>query len=452
MPTNQPYTANHKPWDHFGNLVPQVEYSESERPHGEFLPAPWLPLDVAGGVQDKYVEEYFSIMPGKIVAMARDGKLVPAGLLRKFKAAANGDVVLKYTTLDKEQKVVSLQSGDYVSDTDINANAGAGWFKSDIKTALVARGYLLSSENLEYFISSPMAVAPYPYYNAMSYDDPNNPATLKKHNFNLQHRVAILCDYVLELPWVPEQVASAQNLDTIGEAVDYTATQTKTYYIQFTSTQYLPIAPSTLRTKWTFTNDTVPLFKNLKNRLRDLKATGDYFIDDDLDRLYFFHGGNLAAATGAAYPVNVQFYHYNSTSDNLITGKYACVVGPIQEGDYLIPTVKSNWQPVQKAHGNFKLSASLTGGTYDAGKEATLNTLLGELEKNAEEQALIIGQVLQVEKHPKGLLQDVRTFGQNLSNDLFLDKMPGSATQGLPDKLTYAGGANKVARINIIRK
>ena len=55
MPTpNQPYSANHKTWDHQGHLLPQVEYSESIRPHGEFLPAAWLPIAEAGGYFDVY--------------------------------------------------------------------------------------------------------------------------------------------------------------------------------------------------------------------------------------------------------------------------------------------------------------------------------------------------------------------------------------------------------------
>ena len=43
MTFNQ-YTASHKTWDHVGNPTPNVEYSESHRPHGEFMPADWLPV------------------------------------------------------------------------------------------------------------------------------------------------------------------------------------------------------------------------------------------------------------------------------------------------------------------------------------------------------------------------------------------------------------------------
>jgi hypothetical protein len=411
------------------------------------LPAPWLPLDEAGGHYDKSFEEYYSIMPGKIVAMARDGKIVPAGMLRKYKAAAGGANVLKYTSTDKDEKVVSLVTNEYVTDADVNVNAGAGYTKTEVETALKARGLLGSAESLEHFISSPMAVAPYGFFNAMSWDDPNNPVTLRRHNFNLQHRVAILCDYVLELPWVPEVIA-AQTASTVGTVTDYTATQTNTFYIQFTDTSKLPIAPSTIRTPWSFANDTDSLFTARKYRIRDIKATGDYFIDDDLDRLYFYHGGGLAGAQASANPVQVTFYHYQSADDANISSKFACVVGPIKEGDYLKPTSKSNWQPAQKANAHFALSASVSGA-FD---QSELQGLFDELGLAAEEEAQIIGQVLQIEKHPKGALELVRSYGSNLPSSLYLDKMPGDATEGMPDKLTYAGGANKVVRVNIIRK
>lgn len=440
MPTNQPYVADHKRWDHQGNVIPQVEYSKSERPHGEYLPAPWLPLDEAGGFYDKYFEEYMSIMPGKVLAMSRDGKIVPAGLMRKYKAAGSGDTVLTYTATDLAEKVVDLTTGEYVA-------SATSYTKAQVETALRDQGLLGSAENLEYFVSSPVAVAPYASFNAMSHSDPNNPADLRKHNFNIQHRIAVLCDYVLELPWVPEVIAS-QTASTVGDVTDYTATQTNTYYLQFTDTAKLPIAPSTLRTTWTFGNDASSLFTNKKVRIRDVKATGDYFIDDALDRLYFHHGGNLAAAQAAADPVTITFYHYQSSDDANITSEFACVVGPIKEGDYLKPTTKSNYQPVTQAHGQFALSTPV-GASFN---QTELQGLFDELETNAEEQAQIIGQVLDIEEHPKGALDLVRSYGNSLPASLYTDKMPGTATEGLPDKLTYAGGANKVVRVNIIRK
>ena len=70
------YTATHKTWDHVGNITPNFEYSEAQRPHGEFRPADWLPV----GRYDKLMEEYFVVSAGKIVALDGEGRVVPAGL------------------------------------------------------------------------------------------------------------------------------------------------------------------------------------------------------------------------------------------------------------------------------------------------------------------------------------------------------------------------------------
>ena len=218
---------------------------------------------------------------------------------------------------------------------------------------------------------------------------------------------------------------------------------------QFTDTAQMPIAPSTIRTPWSFSSDSESIFVTKKLRVRDIKATGDYLIDDSLNRLYFYHGGGSTAAAGTdSTGVVANLYHYQSTNDDNISSEFACVVGPIHPGDYLKPTAKSNYQPVEKANGHFALSTAM-GGSYD---QTDLQAVLDELETAVEEEALIIGQVLEIETYPKDGLELVRTYGSTLPNSLYLDKMPGDATEGLPDKLTYAGGANKVVRVNIIRK
>lgn len=70
-------------------------------------------------------------------------------------------------------------------------------------------------------------------------------------------------------------------------------------------------------------------------------------------------------------------------------------------------------------------------------------------EVGATDAAEVIGQVLQVDTDfPKDLLDQVRTryteFGE-------LEKMPGSATEGKPDTLTYSGGYGLVT-INLINR
>ena len=466
---SNPYIASHQYWDEFGNLVPNVEHSEGVRPHAELSVAPWLPLAEAGGIEDKNSKEYYSIMPGKILAISRDGYIVPAGLAVKIKAAPSPTtVVLSYTALDADRRIIDLVTGAVVTGTPT-------YTKAQVETALLnVRKFLRTGETLEDFISSPIGCSPYPYYpNASMTGKVTDPTTYRKHNFKLQSHVAVVCDYVLSLPIVPEQKTNL-DFDALAAAPSSNASAQKdTWYFEWTDATYMPIAKPTISSTWSFASDAKNLFVNEKSRVRDVKSTGDYFVDDALNRIYFYHTSTVTAAVGSdSTGVVANFYHYNSTSDANINTVYGCVVGPVKPGDYLKPTAKSNWIPVTKANAKFALSEDLEGtalmtGTFGAnynqaaanGIVAEVQTaidkiegLLNELETNAEEQALIIGQVLNIWTHPRSALDRVRTYGENLPASMITERMPGSATNGMPDKLTYAGGSNKTAIVNIIRK
>jgi hypothetical protein len=64
----------------------------------------------------------------------------------------------------------------------------------------------------------------------------------------------------------------------------------------------------------------------------------------------------------------------------------------------------------------------------------------------------IIGQAWKIDTaFPKDYLDRVRTAYKGLGD---LDKMPGSANEGMPDNISYAGGdaASGVVRINLINR
>jgi len=509
---------NTKYWQRHGHVQPQVEYSESHRPHIELTVAPWLPLDDFDtanpsrgtgnvAIYDKEWEEYLVVAAGRPVAISRDGYLVPAGLFRRWKAAGANDIVLRYKQLDEDQVVQSLKSKATVDSTDVTANTSTGWKKSDMETALRARGLLGATEGLENFISAPIGYASYPYYQAASKTgNPENPSTYRKHNFAVQKRVAIGCDYVLQLPWVPAKKATINlNTGSFGTVTQINATSL-VYYFQIDDAKYLPLAPDNGQTtKWAFGNDTNSYFVNAKSSIAECKAVGDYFVDVDLGRIYFYHGtqNDAAAAalkveeSGGQPIVNMTFYHYSgipagqtvyaaAIADQDITSKYACVVGPIQMGDYLVPTAKSNWARADKAQHSFATGVAMVNNLDNdvRGKDASttfgnsyadteindafkivntnttalntnmtnLTTALSDLMLNAQEQSMILGQVLSFEKFPNSGLQRVRTAGQFLPDSMIQDRMPGMATGGLPDKLTYTGGADTLVRVNIINK
>lgn len=83
--------------------------------------------------------------------------------------------------------------------------------------------------------------------------------------------------------------------------------------------------------------------------------------------------------------------------------------------------------------------------TYDANS----NFALIGYAVRATEVGEVIGQVLQVDtSFPKGLLNQVRTRHENFGE---LEKMPGTATGGSPDSMTYSGGFGLVT-INLINR
>ena len=94
------YVPNHKGNDHVGNMIPVVEHSEGVRPHGEFMPAAWLPVQFF----DKYYEAYYVVMPGKILGCDNSGRLIPCqyGL---------PGASITYTDRDVEAGVIDVRTG-----------------------------------------------------------------------------------------------------------------------------------------------------------------------------------------------------------------------------------------------------------------------------------------------------------------------------------------------------
>lgn len=453
MPYNE-YSKVDKAWDHQGNWDPNVEYSEGIRPHGEFRIAPWLPT--ANARYDKYFELYKILSAGKIVAMSADGYVVPAGLAVTFRDAADGDVVLRYTSDDADRGVISLVTGALVAATDTTVNSGNGWTKGHVTTALRNRGLIAPDLSANHFLSAPVGVVPYAYLKAQNTStnkirSMRNPKDNVEHNFIMQSQIAILCDYVLELPWVPEGLTTVAG-NVLGTVTAGTSTQSGLWYIAATNTTVLPVAQDSDRLAWTFGSDSVSLFSTRVNSVRSINSTGKYMVDADLNRIYFYHGGaSTAAVASDATAVSYGIYHYNSVTDTAISGNnFACVVGEIRPGCYLKPTVNSNWIPVTYADHKYT-NATTVSGSFD---QAELQAALDDVQAAIRENALVIGQVLEVIHHPRGGLERVRSYGEHLSwgGSLQNDRMPGNATGGMPSAITYSGAANKTVTVNIIRK
>jgi len=396
------YNPNWKSWDHIGNMVPVVEHSEGIRPQGEFRPAAWLPTQFF----DKFYEDYFVIMPGKIVAFDNDGRIVPA----QYGISA---ATITYTAADVAAGVIDVRTGVAL------VTGGIGTFAVSGVSSFMGRSAGALS------VSAPAAVAPYAFWqwagDGSAIDDGNNPAALRHHNYELQHRVALLCDYVLELPLVPATVASPEALTQASNASNIST---------LNALSNLPVAANTIRTPFTFSEgvgapgDVAARFAVQKAALADVLTLGDWYINLTTGVISVYSTGAIGAT---AY--KVVYSHYASAPAGSSVSKFACALGSLKAGDFVKANADSNY---------VKADPSTEG--FDK----------------------IVGQVLEVEDVAgKDALDRVRTAFPNLSTNASgglpgfagqLDQMPGSADGGVSDKVHYAGAANLVVRINLISR
>lgn len=436
------YNATHKTWDHVGNITPNVEYSEAHRPHGEYMVADWLPV----GRYEKYYENYFVVSAGKVVTFDRAGRVVPAGLKVGF-AVTSGDV-LTYTATDVTEGTIDLTTG-------VAVTAACGYTRAEITAALIGLGLLDAGENAEDFINFPVGVAPYNYLHWAG-GDGNNPALLNKHNYQMQHRVAVLCKYVIQMPLVPaahtgidlsssasisdSAIADWTTADADGAWFSSTALGLTGRYSSDVSAGdnvvALNLPVMNLAKNTTLTPIVFPTgFTREVGSIGEISQAGDYFIDYDVGVVLIYEANGDAAAVSTG---SVTFYHWDSVPTSVST--FACALGDLKPGDYVRPDANSNFVKA-KEFAATDVATSSDGNPTDAELAVMLNQAVVA-------QREIIGQVLDSELHPKDYLDRVRTAYAPLGT---ADQMPGSASGGLPAEITYAGGSNKMIRILLLK-
>jgi hypothetical protein len=165
------YVGTHKAWDHYGNVIPDVEHSEGIRPAFPFKPAAWLPVQF----YDKYFEQWNVIMPGKLVSLDPDGRVIPAHL----GLASSGSIT--YTANDVAAGTIDIATGVAVT----TASTTRTFTDIDGSTlSFMGRG------GQSYFptvAKYPIGVAPYAYHqwagDGSAADDGFNPAAFKENNY-----------------------------------------------------------------------------------------------------------------------------------------------------------------------------------------------------------------------------------------------------------------------------
>lgn len=201
------YTPKHLKHDELDHITPNVEKNEGIRPWLGTTVAPYLPLVR----YNRYDDDYFVLSTGKVVALANDGFIVPAGLRIDQEAViAAGNVTaatILYTATDVTMGVRN-SNGDLAAE-DEPVVASMFSLTSGITGATGKASRPVGATNN--IVSFPIGVSPYSYYRAsqdsLSPWGMNNssyavwsPTDLRYHNYNKQSRVTVLCDYVCEYP------------------------------------------------------------------------------------------------------------------------------------------------------------------------------------------------------------------------------------------------------------
>lgn len=406
---NGMYVATHKPWDHVGNMLNVVEFSDGIRPAGTFRPAPWLPVKFF----DKHYEDWMVVLGGKILACDNAGWLVPA----QYGLAS---ATITYTASDVTAGVLDVRTGAPL------LIGAIGTFDVSAVTSFMGSGVAMA-------VGAPIGVAMYPYWkwagDNSALDDGFNPLGYQKHNYNMQHAVTFLCDSVLELPLVPATTAAA-NLTYASYASNK---------VTFAAVANRPVATNTMRTPITFgagtQSDQAVRFKTQKATAAEVDALGDWHIDLTTGVVTVYSATDL----GAGNLYTVTYSHYASAPATV--SAFACAVGNLKAGDF----VKCD------ANSNFALADAVGTGRGTSGFEG------------ADGIGTIIGQVIQVEnvlnKSALGMVRTAYSPAINTSSTGALpgyagqlDQMPGSATGGVPAKVHAAGAADKVVRVNLISR
>ncbi len=207
---NSPFSINaaqgYKEWNDWGHITPNFEFSEGQRPAGEFQVAKYL-----NRIRyEEYQREHIVLSQGKVIAFDTDGYLVPAGLriqAAAYAAAFNGagspaagiTAAGVLTTLDR-YSIDDVRRGQRnFAGTLVVANEPVvkSFFTLTAQPA-VQNNVISNAIGVNYFNFYPHAGG-----------DGINPANYTVANLNIQSRQAFLRHYQIELPLV----ASVANYD-----------------------------------------------------------------------------------------------------------------------------------------------------------------------------------------------------------------------------------------------
>lgn len=480
--------------DVFDNITPNnIVQPKVSHPAGEWKPAAWLPVQW----KTEASKDYFVMSSGKVVSLDRAGRVAPAGLRKVGPTAAGtgltfthtinqsvnntvatilGETIITYTSLDVQAKTEDIRTGlpvaaadtvtieefceaviqrGWVSESEIANDASQSYLfdiASDPTTTTVQMIADQAVAVIEAFISKPIGVLAYDVYSWAG----DAPGSLKFTNYQKQHLIQFITEAQMKMPqmalstqqtsadlsaagaWtVQSGTLNGQNMP-IGTAAYFltraVARGLERYSVESDEVLYIPsdasvvglylgnsaggtadaleIVPEinalTAANKSTMlvaTGSMVGKVTNRKSKISDVKSAGDYFIDA-AKGILFIYDSSAGAGWSVGTAGTVKFYQYGGAAS--ADHQHVYFVGSCKPGDHI------TWDK----ESNFVVDSNPAFGTT-------------------------LGRVLEVQSFPKSLMERTTTAWQGSSFDASM-RMPGTATEGLPDNLTLAGQAGEV--------
>jgi hypothetical protein len=242
----------------------------------------------------------------------------------------------------------------------------------------------------------------------------------------MQHQAQSLCDYVIRVPHLASAAvneamdgALTGGTPSFGDANLVAASDVKAMvrYSDVTSSDFIawfsasyPVAKSTERTP--ISADDVALLVRQRQGVDQLTSAGDYYVDHEVGVFFFYVSGGASVPTYVA-STTLTFNEYTTAPTSV--GSYVSATGDLKPASFVEVDADSN------------LTLSSSTSVQD-----------------------VMGQVLAFIKHPRGLLDRVKSRYETLGT---VNKMPGTATKGYPDNLNVSEtGADTEVVINLITR
>jgi len=403
--------------DLMDHLTPNnVVQMNASVPHGEWKPAAWLPVVW----QNERSKDYFVMSAGKVVSLDGAGRVVPSGLLRRaLNANLLTDTILEYTANDVAARVIDIRTGAFVTDADAVT-------LQEFATAIVASGWAPSAaapanadqakDIVKAFISAPVGILAYDVY-VWAGDDPAN---LHFTNYQKQHLIQFFTDIQMKAAHVCKSQVTTKAVGdlTLLKASDlalmprYAGLITASSNVVGYNLGLGKVASHTSRTPVAATN---LVGARYRSDVSLLGKAGDFTLDADAGIVLLFEAGGDNAPAGLT-----EFSVHDYTGGASSQERMVMFVGDGRPGDFVSFDEMSNF-------------------VVAIPSDHTAH--------------LVVGRLLSMFKEPRGQLERVRTGWDGEEFDA-TSKMPGSATGGFSDLITFPSSfgetvADEIAVINV---